>query len=922
MIVAHVPNARLHDLVMQRQPGSDGPASGPEKSGGSTGGSDCFRQDKRAAHNSRMAIESSAEIAPTTASLVEHQIEELRATIAPDLYRPEAFIPWTAIGHRLAELEVPIQEVQRLVDSEDLTESGLEEALEHTPEVVFVLQLLFVAPAGAGFADGRELPESPPRTAMSRRRLASLAMTLGVADVSPPGARVIDLCRLGLIAVDARRRGFRRRDDINDRVAALIGNVINEVTTRSGVALEFLPQGAFPDEVRGRVRTVIAAEGRPVAAVATVFQAVGGGRQQRDLSLMYPRLQEALDQLPCSLLLIADGRGVADSPDRVLREMIEGVAGCMTLRQAERGHLADSLEMAVAAGGARTAASAPLETLIRARLDRGEAVAAKELPVAYHTAVLALARFKDQHQELALALDEDALRWEHPSRVQPAQGLAREFDSEASVRALAELLELAAGSELAQVEDVWVLKGTRAFDQVLPRTLVIAGAEEPPDEGLITRVARLARRASAEATIALLVAPEARRWRASTGSSTLQRTLATSVVVLDPADLPGIAGAVVPRDVVVRTVLAQADLTKANPFNYTGATRREMFFGREQEESQLLNLLSTNSAALIGGRKIGKTSLLQATIEVLRREGRTPYYADCQEAGDWRTFVAHIAPRWNVELSQTFRPALLAELVGQLDACGDGPVIIALDEVDNLLRWDLEPHEGVVREAFFRACRALSQEGRAQFVFSGERLLAERLWDASSPHWNFCRPVPVKQLDRSAADHLVSRPLASLGVELVDAEETLDLAWMRTEGHPQLLQFIGDLLVRRLNERPATQRGVIDANDVDVVTDTGEFRRTYVQTYWGQAEPLERVLSAFICLGRNDLADLRAGLVELGHHVDPMRVLQALRMLDLYGIAHLTDRGADLRTSWMPIALEALGGADTVVEDSADAIAA
>ena len=52
--------------------------------------------------------------------------------------------------------------------------------------------------------------------------------------------------------------------------------------------------------------------------------------------------------------------------------------------------------------------------------------------------------------------------------------------------------------------------------------------------------------------------------------------------------------------------------------------------------------------------------------------------------------------------------------------------------------------------------RALG-EGVCQFVFSGERLLAERLWDASWPHWNFCLPVPVKQLDRGAADELIPR---------------------------------------------------------------------------------------------------------------------------------------------------------------------
>ncbi|MDQ3092886.1 MAG: hypothetical protein M3R46_14760 [Actinomycetota bacterium] len=155
--------------------------------------------------------------------------------------------------------------------------------------------------------------------------------------------------------VDARRRGYRRRDSIEERTGELIDQAVEEVRALRGLDVQLLDQAAFPPQARGRARDVIAVDGAPVAAVATVLQTQSGGRQQRDLMITYPQLQADLDSLPCSLLLIVDGRGVAEAGPRTLRTLIGSVGACLSLKQAEQGGLIDALSSAVVNRGARQA---------------------------------------------------------------------------------------------------------------------------------------------------------------------------------------------------------------------------------------------------------------------------------------------------------------------------------------------------------------------------------------------------------------------------------------------------------------------------------------------------------------------------------------------------------------------------------------
>jgi hypothetical protein len=251
---------------------------------------------------------------PNVSEPVDEQISNFLQTIAPDVYSESSFVPWAQIEDELEGLRGPITALQHLVDDGELAVPALSRTLSEEPRVALIARRLFTAPHAVGFADGRELPEEFDPDEHEPEALAQLLLDLGLERLLPRGAHVADLYRVAAIGVDSRRRGFRRKADLEQRVGALMDAAMEAVEARVDVPLARLTGASQPEQARNRgVEVIAAADGRPVAAVATVFQAISGGRQYRDLELTYPRLQADLDAVPMSLIVIADGRGLLEA---------------------------------------------------------------------------------------------------------------------------------------------------------------------------------------------------------------------------------------------------------------------------------------------------------------------------------------------------------------------------------------------------------------------------------------------------------------------------------------------------------------------------------------------------------------------------------------------------------------------------------
>jgi hypothetical protein len=829
------------------------------------------------------------------------------STLTDDAYLVDDFLPWGALEQRLSELRDGIDSLQRLVSAGHLDQTGIASLLQDDPTAYAVLKELLAAPSGVGFSDRRRFPEIVPSDHGQIRSVARVLVELRLADLLPVGSNVRQLLTVALVGRDARRRGYRRRRSLELQTDELLRRAVSAAEDAVGEPLTLMtPAHNIVDGVPlPSVRRLVVSGGRPVAAIASIFEAQSGGRQTRNLDALVDT-QRALNAVPAALIVVADGRGIRESR-LALRRAWNGVAAIMSIQQARGGLLARAIEDAVAAGGLVRDTALSVDELVAARLRDAVEVLATDLPLDEALAELELARFAREHPHLALRIVHNEfvvkLRWERQHQIAAAIQLRHEFRADIALETVASIVRAQAAVSVDDRIAHALVDGLS--HAILPERFAIFATDQPIEPRLIADIASRARDIAAKSTITILLVPDAGIWREGAEQAGFNRVAVTNVVVLDPSDLHDLAGAKDPRRGLAAHVLRQADLTKTSPFVFNGVTPRRVYTGRQVEQAAVVGAVQTNSVAVLGSRRIGKTSLMRRVEEILRGQGRSVYYADCEAIGDWEGLARLSRRLWKVDVSQgAFEPDLASELIEQLSTDGQPPVLL-LDEIDRLVDWDRNHEVAGVPEAFFRQLRSLSQENLAQFVFSGERTIAERMWSSQSPHFNFCQRVDLRQLDRGSAESLLFDVLTSMGISVDDREAAGDLVWRATTGHPRMVQLIGDRLVRALNARSPEERARVALADFAAIVATLDYKREYLETYWGQADAFERSITHAVLSGHQSAPKLAA---HLGTSPEDPRLLGALRMLELYGVLDVVDSDLRVRAEFLVEALD-LGAA-------------
>ena len=850
--------------------------------------------------------------------ITSEQIEEFRKTITPDLFDIGTYIGWADIENSLSRFQGAISFLQSLTSETALTAEALETGLHEHSNLYQIAAALLALPQGEiGFGDGRELPDptrSPPASRYSD--IASLLIDLGFGRLIKPGVNVEDLVRITLLSQDAGHRRYRVGSTIKERLQSVLKQAITEANQNHNIVIEIQPEAQWPLGVRGKVEAVLAVSSRQCVAVTSLFQTALGGRQQTQLSNDYPALQRDLAEYGLNLILVADGRGVRGARDSVLQSLMSGVASCMTFQQATSGKLLQEM-LRLAAAPPPTRKRRALKELIHAAIISKGSISTKELPGEHDQARIALAAYANENKELDLALNPTGvtLAWRRKELVDTATGLTRTFQSEKAI----ECFFMATGGSLPIVTQhngtTYAVEDLKDGGDILPKRLVVAASSLVANSDLFKKISGIALSTDPESKIAVLLSPTSPDVQTASGLRLLQRSLTSSVIVLDASLLLTIAQSKEPPlAILARQALEQSDLVKASPFVVSSVTPTRMFYGREKEEADMVSTLASNSIALLGGRKIGKTSLMRHAAARLRDGGFETYFGDCQTVRDWTDFAAMAQRAWHVNSANPFRPANFFDLVKQLKKTPSSKVVILLDEIDQLLDWDKQHTSEEVPEAFFRACRTVSQEGEAQFVFSGERMISSRVWDPQSPHWNFCAPVMLRQIDRPSAQQLLMKPLRAMQITIADKDQFASLAWNRTNGHPQLLQTLGDRLVGLLNERPPASRASVTSGDLLKIADTYSFAEHYLETYWGQATPLERILTMLIATGKTTLESCREYLQAKDIPRPDSDIMAGLRMIELYGITDSNASGYELRLEWFLDAVKFYGTGEKLIE--------
>jgi Cdc6-like AAA superfamily ATPase len=299
-----------------------------------------------------------------------------------------------------------------------------------------------------------------------------------------------------------------------------------------------------------------------------------------------------------------------------------------------------------------------------------------------------------------------------------------------------------------------------------------------------------------------------------------------NLIPIDSIDLKKIVFSNRPRDTTRNMILGKLSLQTVSPYQTAGPAR-VTFYGRSNTIRQITREANT-SYAIVGARKIGKTSLLHKIIE--NPPPNTDYIFMNLDplfkgASTYRPFLQCLEEeiekiskkkvkiyRFKIEKSLS----RLSDVIKRLSKEGRR-IIFVFDEADALIKFDGE-HQYQLLHNF----RTMSQHNYSQFIFAGFKTLYHRKREIDNPLYNFCTEIMLEPLDRNAALDLITKPMESIGVHYQDNEDR-ELILEYTACHPNLLQFFCVQLIEKIeHHKNMEERRIIFRNDIQKL-----FNRAY-----------------------------------------------------------------------------------------------
>ncbi len=251
----------------------------------------------------------------------------------------------------------------------------------------------------------------------------------------------------------------------------------------------------------------------------------------------------------------------------------------------------------------------------------------------------------------------------------------------------------------------------------------------------------------------------------------------------------------------------------ASPYRDYGnqAVPKEIFFGRRTEYRKLLD--ASGSCIVYGGRRLGKTALLQYLKESEHKpkEGMAVAYVSILDIGN-NVMPSCLWEYISRELPDLFyEPVHTATEFSQaindwLEADTKRRILVLLDEADRFIKTDAD---GGFKE-FIRLQQLMdSSHRRFKFVLAGLHNVTRLVHTENPPLKQIAsdpqRIGPLMDDELHDAEQLVTRPLAAMGYEFENREDVWRIL-SHCNYYPVLVQLFCKGLLEGLNDRK-TERG-------------------------------------------------------------------------------------------------------------------
>ena len=348
--------------------------------------------------------------------------------------------------------------------------------------------------------------------------------------------------------------------------------------------------------------------------------------------------------------------------------------------------------------------------------------------------------------------------------------------------------------------------------------------------------------------VILTVRPDRNRMREEASQS------GHDIVVLEESDLFQLALAREQDTAFMKRVLDRCDLESMSPFE-SQAPVREMFYGREGLLKEILR--SPKGYALVGTRRLGKTSLLfRLQDEIKKRPRAETIFLECGGVTAPLALAERISFALKFQLPQQFTLVDFERALRRwLDSAGRD-LYCFFDEIDDFVAI------GKAAEPLWQIFKSLSFEGRMTIYVAGFSELFARFRDYESLFFNFLIFRKLSYLDRQSAVALVVNPMQELGLSFEDPDTLVAAILEKTSTHPNIIQIFCDLLVKRLAQR---NRRMVLASDVEEVARHPDFEEAIVRVMNSNLiRPIEKLLLLLVAwqnirpLSGQQVADLLA----------------------------------------------------------------
>jgi AAA+ ATPase superfamily predicted ATPase len=344
-----------------------------------------------------------------------------------------------------------------------------------------------------------------------------------------------------------------------------------------------------------------------------------------------------------------------------------------------------------------------------------------------------------------------------------------------------------------------------------------------------------------------------------------------------------------PTGELLDIISAQVPISYLSPYETRAPVTGSRFFGREHEISRILSNPDTNHA-ILGIRRIGKTSLLRETERILLEQEAAArvVYLECSDLLSTDDYIREVVrklnprelPRLELQKYVFFFPNFLERMSKQFKS----KIIFLLDEVDNLVimqRGDWE---------LFRMLRASSNKGACQYIIAGFREAMREQYMLDSPFYNFTQEIRLSEFTRQQARNLIVTPMENLRVRFKNEEEVISRIYEETAGHPNLIQYYCLILLRQLDQTGG--REISPKSLIDVYADEG-FTSHLLTSFMQNTENREKALIYALMKSTKEVGSKGFGQEEIdnvlrkgGISLPQKDIDEACNVLTLGGVIH------------------------------------